>query len=95
MKANAGTLAHRECFSGYYSMHGTEGLLLLTGDIHALNGNAQAAKAYYDAIASATNYPTWALKPMLQRRLDGSEPANVEKMPLLASCTTCHTNTLP
>jgi hypothetical protein len=94
-KANAGMLAHRECYSGYYSMHGTEGLLLIAGDIHAITGDAKAAAAYYNAISGAVNYPTWALKPLVGRRLDGSEAADPKKMGYLAQCTTCHTNTLP
>ena len=49
-RANVATLAHRECYSGYHAPHGTEGLLLLGGDLHALNGNAQAAGQYYAAV---------------------------------------------
>jgi len=94
-KANAGALAHRECYSGYYSMHGTEGLLLITGDLHALNGNAPAASAYYNATRGAADYSTWALQPLIDRRLNGKEPASPKEMPYLVQCPTCHTNTLP
>jgi hypothetical protein len=94
-RANAATLAHRECYSGYHAPHGTEGLLTLSGDIHALNGNAQAAGRYYEAVKAASNYASWPLKPMLERRMNGTEPASPGGAMGLTACGSCHTNALP
>jgi hypothetical protein len=94
-KQNAGSLVHRECYSGYYAPHGSEGELLVLGDIQALNGNPQAANAYYRALQQTTSYSTWALKPLVERRLSGAEPAELSQDAVLAStCATCHTNTI-
>jgi len=94
-KANATSLAHRECYSGFHAMHGTEGLLLLTGDLHAMNGNNDAAGRYYAAAKSATNYSTWPLKPLLERRVSGMQPPSPEQMLGVTACGTCHTKSLP
>jgi hypothetical protein len=95
-KQNTGTLAQRECYSGYYAMHGSEGMLLVAGDLHALGGNAQAAMAYYTALQSDTNYATWPLKPLVERRLAGTQVAQLSTTSVItATCATCHTNTLP
>jgi hypothetical protein len=94
-RANAATLAHRECYSGYHAPHGTEGLLLLSGDVHALNGNHQAAGQYYAAVKAASNYASWPLKPMLERRISGTEPASLAGAKGLTACGSCHTNALP
>ena len=94
-RANAATLAHRECYSGYHATHGTEGLLLLVGDVHALNGNAQAAGQYYAAAQAASNYASWPLKPLLERRINGTEQPSLAAAIGLTGCGTCHTNALP
>jgi len=94
-RANAATLAHRECYSGYHATHGTEGVLLLAGDVHALNGNTEAAGRYYAAAQGATNHASWPLAPLLQRRMNGTEPASLGATTGLTACGTCHTNTLP
>jgi hypothetical protein len=94
-RANAATLVHRECYSGYHATHGTEGILLLVGDVHALNGDAQAAGQYYAAAQAAKNFSSWPLAPLLQRRIDGTEPPSLGATTGLTSCGSCHTNTLP
>jgi hypothetical protein len=94
-RANAATLAHRECYSGYHAPHGTEGLLLLGGDLHALNGKAESAGHYYAAVQAASNYSTWPLKPLLERRIDGTEPPSIAADLGLTGCGSCHTNALP
>lgn len=94
-RANVATLVHRECYSGYHATHGTEGLLLLGGDVHALNGNAQAAGQYYAAVQGATNYASWPLKPLLERRINGTEPPSLGATIGLTGCGSCHTNALP
>jgi len=94
-RANAATLAHRECYSGYHAPHGTEGLLLLAGDVHALNGNTQAAGQYYAAVQEASNHASWPLKPLLERRINGTEPPSLAATIGLTGCGSCHTNTLP
>ena len=94
-RANVATLAHRECYSGYHATHGTEGLLLLAGDVHALNGNAQAAGQYYSAVQAAKNYASWPLKPLLERRINGTEQPSLAATIGLTGCGSCHTNSLP
>jgi hypothetical protein len=94
-RANAATLAHRECYSGYHATHGTEGLLLLAGDVHALNGNAQAAGRYYAAAQAGRNYASWPLRPLLERRMNGTEQASLAAAIGLTGCGSCHTNALP
>ena len=94
-KANAGMLVHRECYSGFYAPHGSAGEMLILADLQALNGNAQAATAYYTAVQSVSDYSTWALKPLVERRLAGTQPAVLGLVGVIAStCATCHTNTL-
>lgn len=93
--ANAATLVHRECYSGYHATHGTEGLLLLAGDVHALNGNTEAAARYYSAVQAAQNYASWSLKPLLERRINGTEQPSLGATIGLTGCGSCHTNTLP
>jgi hypothetical protein len=95
-KANAGTLAQRECYSGYHAPHGTTGELLILADLLALDGKAEIARIYYDALAAATDYPTWALKPLVERRRGGTQAAELATVGVITStCATCHTNTLP
>jgi hypothetical protein len=95
-KANAGALAQRECYSGYHAAHASAGELLILADLHALNGNAEAARRYYDAVQSVSDYPTWPLKPLLERRRSGAQPAAADTVDAIAgTCGTCHTNTLP
>jgi len=95
-KQNAGALAQRECYSGYYAPHGSSGELLIMGDLQALNGNAQAATAYYNATQSASDYSTWVLAPLVEQRLSGAHPADLPTLGAIASaCATCHTNQLP
>ena len=94
-RANVATLVHRECYSGYHATHGTEGLLLLAGDVHALNGNAQAAGQYYSAVQAAKNYASWPLKPLLERRINGTEQPSLAATIGLTGCGSCHTNSLP
>ena len=95
-KQNAGTLVHRECYSGYYAPHGSSGELLILGDLAALTGATQAATAYYTAAQGTSDYSTWALQPLVERRLSGAQPAQLSTEVLVAStCATCHTNTLP
>lgn len=95
-KANAGSLAQRECYSGYHAAHASAGELLILADLHALNGETDAARRYYDAIPSVADYPTWPLKPLLERRRSGAQPAAANTIGAIANtCGTCHTNTLP
>jgi hypothetical protein len=89
-RANAAGLVQRECYSGYHAMHGTEGILLITGDLVALSGNADLAKRFYMAAQSATNYGSWALKDLLQRRVSGTQPAAAGALSEIAACSTCH-----
>jgi len=95
-KANAGALAQRECYSGYHAAHASAGELLILADLHAINGNAAAARKYYDAVQSVSDYPTWPLKPLLERRRSGAQAAAANTVSAIANtCGTCHTNTLP
>ena len=94
-KANASGLAHRECYSGYFGPHATEGELLLVGDLHAASGNGAVAVLYYQAMNRATSYATWPLRPLAERRLSGAQPVQTTDLSAIAACTTCHTNTLP
>jgi hypothetical protein len=95
-KANAGALAQRECYSGYHAAHASAGELLILADLHAINGDAATARKYYDAIQSVSDYPTWPLKPLLERRRSGAQAAEATTVSAIANtCGTCHTNTLP
>jgi len=95
-KANAGSLAQRECYSGYHAPHGTTGELLILADLNALNGNAQIARAYYDALQGATDYATWALGPLVERRRSGAQAPDLATVGTITNtCATCHTNALP
>lgn len=89
-RANAGSLAHRECYSGYHAMHGTEGVIMITGDLIALNGNADLAKRFYQATRSASNYSSWPLKPLMERRISDESPATKAAFSEIAACSTCH-----
>lgn len=94
-KQNAGTLVQRECYSGYFSPHGSSGEILILADLQALNGNAAAATAYYTALQSVTDYSTWALAPLVERRLAGTQAADIALTTVIATtCATCHTNML-
>jgi hypothetical protein len=70
-RANKSDLRHRECYSGYHATHGTEGTLLIAGDLAALNGNASGAARMYAGMKRATNYGTWALRDLAERRISG------------------------
>lgn len=95
-KANAGALAQRECYSGYHAPHGTSGELLILADLLALDGQDLAARAYYDALPSVTDYPTWPLKPLVERRRSGTQAPELATVSAITNtCATCHTNTLP
>lgn len=95
-KANAGALAQRECYSGYHAAHASAGELLILADLHAVNGDLEAARRYYDAVPSVSDYATWPLKPLLERRRSGAQPATADMVSAIANtCGTCHTNTLP
>jgi hypothetical protein len=95
VKQNEGTLSHRECYSGYHAMHGSEGMLVIAGDLHAINNDQAAAALYYRAAQKSTNYPTWALKPLVERRLSSATPIDMDgAFVLSATCQSCHTNTL-
>jgi hypothetical protein len=94
-KMNAGTLVHRECYSGYFAPHGSPGELLIMAEVEALNGDTAASTAYFAALQTATDYPTWPLKPYVERRLAG-EPVNGQLVAgIAATCGTCHTDALP
>jgi hypothetical protein len=95
-KANAGALAQRECYSGYHAAHASAGELLILADLHAVNGELTTARKYYDAVLNVSDYPTWPLKPLLERRRSGAQPAAADTVTAIANtCGTCHTNTLP
>jgi hypothetical protein len=95
-KQNAGALAQRECYSGYHAPHGSPGHLLILADLHALHGDAAAAKAYYTALQAATDYPTWPLRPLVERRLSGAQPADLAGASAITNtCATCHASSLP
>jgi hypothetical protein len=95
-KANAGALAQRECYSGYHAAHATTGELLILADLHAVNGDAATARKYYDAVLTVSDYPTWPLKPLLERRRSGAQAPTPDLVDAIAgTCGTCHTNTLP
>jgi hypothetical protein len=95
-KANVGALAQRECYSGYHAPHGTSGWLLIVADLHALNGNATAARMYYDALPSVTDYATWPLEPLAEQRRGGGQAPDLATVRAIAeTCATCHTSTLP
>lgn len=94
-KQNAGTLKQRECYSGYHAPHGSPGLTLILADLHALNGEPAVAKAYYDALTRANDYPTWPLKPLVERRRAGEAATFGQAAAIAGTCGTCHTNALP
>lgn len=94
-KMAAGSLRHRECYSGFFAPHGSPGELFIMADLHALNGQPAAATAYYNAIANAPDAGAWPLAPLLSRRLAGTQAADLGTTSLVASgCGTCHTNSL-
>jgi hypothetical protein len=94
-KMNAGSLVHRECYTGYFAPHGSSGELLIIGDLHAITGNAAAATAYYHAVTMTSDYATWPLKPLVERRLSGAQPADPATLgAITSSCATCHTRSL-
>lgn len=94
-KANARALQHRECYSGYFGPHATEGELLIVGDLLATTGDTQGAKRYYQATQRSTSYASWPLRPLAERRLSGAQPVKAGDLAAIVACTTCHTNTLP
>ena len=95
-KQNSGALVHRECYSGFFAPHGSSGELLVLADLQAVNGNAQAASAYFTALQGTSDYATWPLKPYVERRIAGQQPADPRVVAGIAStCGTCHTDTLP
>lgn len=95
-KQNAGALAQRECYSGYHAPHGSPGELLILADLHAINGQATAAAAYYHALQQATDYATWPLAPVVQRRLADTQAADLAGVTAITTtCSTCHANVLP
>ena len=94
-KQNAGGMVHRECYSGFFAPHGSEGLMLVLGDLQAVNGNATAAEAYYQAAQQATGYATWPMKPIVERRLSGAQAADPATLAQITStCATCHVSNL-
>jgi hypothetical protein len=95
-KLNAGQLRHRECYSGYHAPHGSSGLLLIVGDLQALNGNQHAALAYYRAVRDTSDYASWPLAPVVERRLagGGAAPNAGEAASIAATCGTCHVESL-
>jgi hypothetical protein len=90
--ANAAGLEQRECYSGYYAMHGTEGELLQIGDLYAIAGNSGVANLYYNAMRRATNYASWPLKPLAERRIDGTQAVKQDDLVAVIACATCHVN---
>jgi len=90
--ANASSLKQRECYSGYYAMHGTEGELLQIGDLYASAGNTRVANLYYTAMRRATNYASWPVKALAERRIDGTQPAAPDDLVGVIACATCHIN---
>lgn len=94
-KANAGVMQHRECYSGYFGPHATEGELLLVGDLLAATGDMQGASLYYKATQRSASYASWPLRPLAERRISGAQRVKDSELAAIASCTTCHTNALP
>jgi hypothetical protein len=90
--ANASQLTQRECYSGYYAMHGTEAELLQIGDLYANTGNTRVANLYYAAMRRATNYASWPLKALAERRIDGTQAAVKDDLVGVIACATCHIN---
>jgi hypothetical protein len=90
--ANASSLKQRECYSGYYATHGTEGELLQIGDLYASAGNTRVANLYYAAMRRATNYASWPVKALAERRIDGTQPAIKDDLVGVVACATCHIN---
>jgi hypothetical protein len=89
-RANKSDLRHRECYSGYHAEHGTEGTLLLAGDLAALNGNASGGARMYAGMKRARNYGTWGLRALAERRVSGDLKAVPENMFNISACTSCH-----
>jgi hypothetical protein len=89
-RANKSDLRHRECYSGYHATHGTEGTLLIAGDLAALNGNASGAARMYAGMKRSTNYGTWALRDLADRRISDDLKAVPENMFNISACTSCH-----
>jgi len=92
---NAGGFVQRECYSGPLGLHGTEGELLITGDLFAVAGNTDVANLYYNGLRSALNYEDWPLRPLVERRIDNSQPATAADLSAVVACTTCHTHQIP
>jgi hypothetical protein len=89
-RANKSDLRHRECYSGYHATHGTEGTLLIAGDLAALSGNASGAARMYAGMKRATNYGTWGLRNLAERRVSGDLKIVPENMFNISACTSCH-----
>lgn len=96
-KMNAGALQHRECSSGFYGPHGSSGTLQIVGDLLAVNGHPDAARRYYAAVKQTSDFATWPLAPITERRLvDGAAAPSVpEVAAITATCGTCHVRSLP
>jgi len=88
-KANENALAHRECYSGYFAPHGTEGALFVGAELLAVNGEADLATRMYRAAAESKSYESWKLRGLNERRLAG-EPAKLETTLAVVQCGTCH-----
>lgn len=89
----AHTLVHRQCFSGPLAPHASPAELLIMADLTALNGDATTAATYYAAAQAAPDYATWPLKPLVERRVAGTQKASVPLTGVIAGvCGSCHTN---
>jgi hypothetical protein len=89
-RANKSDLAHRECYSGYHATHGTEGSILIAGDLAALTGNPTGAARMYAAMKRAANYNTWGLKALAERRVSGELTIVPENIFNVIGCASCH-----
>lgn len=55
----------------------------------------QRANRYYQAMRRATNYASWPLQPLGERRFRGTQPVQYAELTAIVACTTCHTDALP
>ena len=95
-KQNAGTFVQRECYSGFYAPHGTDGLLPgARRPPRARRQHEAAAQAYY-AACRATGLRDWPLKPVVERRVSRHAAGGHGTLGIITStCATCHANELP
>jgi hypothetical protein len=71
-------------------------MLQIAGDLQAINGHPEAARRYYEAVKQTSDYGTWPLASITERRLavGATAPVIQEVAAITGTCGTCHTKAL-